>query len=76
MSCRIDRTDSAAYFIPAMHKALTAHDVMKMSRAEKKRRADDWMRRKMMPARKQPAPPPHPMLKRWVKPEKPIEIIG
>jgi hypothetical protein len=74
--CRIGGAAAAAYLTAAM-KALTMKQLMKLSPEECERRGRDWMRRKMKPAAEADAKTaPHPTLKRWIKPEPPIEIIG
>jgi hypothetical protein len=57
-------------------KALTMKDLMKLSPQECERRGRDWIARKGKPKPAEPEPSPHPSLKRWVKPEPPIEIVG
>ena len=55
-------------------KHLTIVQLLKMSKAERLRRAKSAGKRK--PA-KQPDPDaPHPILRKWRQAEKPIEIIG
>jgi hypothetical protein len=56
-------------------EVLTIMELMKMSKAERTRRGKAERKRKG-PVAKQPDPDsPHPMLRKWRKPEKPIEII-
>jgi hypothetical protein len=58
-------------------KALTMKQLMKLSPEECDRRGRDWLARKGKPAATEPKQAaPHPTLKRWIKPEPPIEIIG
>ena len=56
-------------------EVLTIMELMKMSKAERTRRGKARSKRPQAVA-KQPDPDaPHPMLRKWRKPEKPIEII-
>ena len=62
-----------------MHKTLTVKDLMSLSPAEKRRRVRALAKSghpSSPPKKPEPAEQPHPSLKRWIKPEKPIEIIG
>jgi len=56
-------------------EVLTIVQLLKMSKAERLRRGKSAGKRKP-PAAKQPDPDaPHPILRKWRKAEKPIEII-
>ena len=68
----------AAYILAfsSMRKALTIKDVMKMPRAERLRRGKLSSKRERIPRAGDVEPEtPHPILKKWRKAEKPIEII-
>ena len=56
-------------------EVLTIMELMKMSKAERTRRGKARSKRPRAPAKLSEADSPHPILRKWRKAEKPIEII-
>jgi len=57
-------------------EVLTIMELLKMSKAERSRRGKKISRRPLAPVKSKEPDAPHPMLRKWRKAEKPIEIIG